>query len=711
MTTPETPTYPPARRDGTTVDERHGHRIPDPYRWLEDTDAPETRTWIEAQNALTERHLAAVPERAAIRARIAALWDRPRRGVPLRRGARWFQLRNTGLQDQDVLWTARGGPAAAPAEDDGWSVLLDPNQRSTDGTVSLTGLAVTDDGERIAYGLSAAGSDWVTWHVRDVATAVDTGDVVPWSKFSQATWLPDGSGFLYSAYDPPGSGDEYAAVNEHQRLQLHRLGTAPADDEVILAAPEHPRWGFHADVTHDDRWLVVSIWESTDPTNRIHVAGIGEDGSIGEVRPLLPEPDARYEFVGAVGDALWLLTDRDAPMGRVVALDPRTAGQAPDPGRWREVLPERAERLESARVVGAQDPGEEGWLVTSHLRDARHVVTVHDLDGAAIREVALPEAGTVTAIGGGRRDRVIHLTFETLTAPASVRRHDLTTGEDAVVFAPVLGAGGADVPLVTEQVFVTHDGVRTPVFLVHRADVGPAGDVPALLYGYGGFDISLTPVFRAPWRVWVERGGLFAFANLRGGGEYGRDWHDDGRLAHKQHVFDDAIAVAAWLQGEGGWSGRGQVGIQGGSNGGLLVGACMTQRPDLWGACVPEVGVLDMTRFHLFTIGWAWKSDFGDPDDPDDLARLLAYSPLHNLREGTCYPPTLVTTGDHDDRVVPGHSFKFAAELQRVQACDAPALIRIDTSAGHGAGKPVSKQIDERADVLAFLTRWLSPHA
>jgi prolyl oligopeptidase len=706
MTTTPARTYPLARRDDTVVEVRHGHRIADPYRWLEDTDAPETRTWIDAQNAVTEAHLATVPERAAIRDRIAALWDRPRRGVPFRRGTRWFQLRNTGLQDQDVLFVATGGPDAAP--DDGWDVLLDPNQRSTDGTVSLAGLALTDEGDRLAYALSAAGSDWMTWYVREVATGEDLDDVVPWSKFSGAQWLPGGSGFVYGAYDPPGHGDEYAAVNTHQRLMLHRVGTATSQDEVVLATPDHPRWGFDARLTHDDRWLVIHVWEGTDPRNRVHLAAMDADGGIGAVEALIPDADASVRLVGAVGDRLWFHTDRDAPMGRLVSIDPADGDAAHDPARWREVLAEADERLESARIVGGHDRQDDAWLVTSHLRDASHVVTVHDLHGRAVREVALPEPGTVASIGGGRRDRVLHYTFETLTRPTSVRRHDLATGDDEVVFTPALARGGAAADLVTEQVFVTHAGVSVPVFLVHRADVVPTGDVPTLLYGYGGFDISLTPMFRAPWRVWVERGGLFAVANLRGGGEYGRGWHDDGRLAHKQHVFDDAIAVAEWLTGVGDWTTSARLGIQGGSNGGLLVGACMTQRPELFGACVPEVGVLDLTRFHLFTIGWAWKSDYGDPDDAADLPRLLAYSPLHNLREATCYPPTLITTGDHDDRVVPGHSFKFAAELQRVQVCDAPALIRIDTSAGHGAGKPVSKQIDERADVVAFLTRHLA---
>jgi prolyl oligopeptidase len=735
--------YPITRRDESVVDERHGIRLPDPYRWLEDTDAPETRTWVEAQNALTERHLGDIPERAAIRARIEALWDRPRRGVPFRRrGSRaasqttsrsvsssaegdlasvWFQLRNTGLQDQDVLWTATGGPDAAPADDADWRVLLDPNERSTDGTVSLTGLAVTDDGARLAYALSSAGSDWMTWYVRDVATGEDAGDVVPWSKFTGAEWLPDGSGFLYGAYEPPEEGDEYAAVNEHQRLMLHRLGTDPGDDVLVHHTPDHPSWGFDATISHDDRWLVIHVWEGTNPENRVHLAELDEDGTIGPIRALLPEADASYRFVGAVDDRLWFSTDHDAPMGRVVALDP-TAEDAADAATWREVLPESDERLESARLVGGHAPDDDGWLVTTHLRHASSVLTVRPVagDDAAPRELPLPELGTVGAVGGGRRDAVIHYTFETLTRPSSVRRSDLRSGADVDVFTPELPAADGDPTLVTEQVFVEHDAVRVPVFLVHRDDVTPTGDVATLLYGYGGFDISLTPMFRAPWRVWVERGGLFAFANLRGGGEYGRSWHDDGRLANKHHVFDDAIAVAERLQGAGGsrsaegdpaigWTTPERTGIQGGSNGGLLVGACMTRRPDLWGACVPEVGVLDVTRFHLFTIGWAWKSDYGDPEEADDLATILTYSPLQNLREGTCYPPTLVTTGDHDDRVVPGHSFKFAAALQHAQGCDRPTLIRVDTSAGHGAGKPVSKQIDERADVVAFLTHHLRP--
>ncbi|MDX1660113.1 MAG: prolyl oligopeptidase family serine peptidase, partial [Nitriliruptorales bacterium] len=650
-----------------------------------------------------------LPGRAEIRDRVEAMWNHPRRSVPWRRGERWFQLRNDGLQDQDVLWTAVAGDPADPAapSDDRWEVLLDPNELSEDGTVSLTGTAVTDDGALVAYALSEAGSDWRTWHVREVATGEDRPDEVRWSKFAPAAWLPDGSGFLYGAYDPPEEGREFEATNQGMRLMLHRLGDDPDDDTVVYERPDQPRWGFVPEITHDDRWLVITVWEGTERETRIHLAPL-DDERIGEVRPLLDAGDAQYFFLGLVGEHAWFQTDLAAPNGRVVAVH---LDGTDDPV---EVLTESEHRLNESHLVGGAD-GTDAYLVTGHLEHAISRVRVHGplgggpptpLDPDDAHEVALPDVGSAgdphgrgAGFAGGRRDRAFHLAFETFTAPIRILRHDLEDHTTVEAFPPGLAAPD---DLVTEQVFVEHDGVRVPLFLIHRDDVDPTGDVPTVLWGYGGFDIPIVPQWRTQWRVWVELGGLLAVACLRGGGEYGKDWHDAGRLANKQHVFDDAIACAEWLTGEGGWTNTDQIGIEGRSNGGLLVGACLTQRPDLFGCAVPEVGVLDMLRFHEFTIGWGWVSDYGSADDPEQFEWLLAYSPYHNLEEGACYPPTLVTTGDHDDRVVPGHSFKFAAALQHAQGCDHPVVIRIDTSAGHGAGKPIGKLIDERADVIAF---------
>ena len=678
--------YPPTRTVDQ-VDDYHGRFVADPYRWLEDTDSDETRAWINAQNEVTGSWLSAVPERDRLRQRLEELWDRPRSGTPWRRGDRWFQLRNTGLQNQDVLWTM-------DAPDHHGRVLLDPNTLSDDGTVALSGTAVSHDGRLLAYATSRAGSDWLTWRIRVVATGQDLPDVVDWSKFSPAAWTHDGAGFYYARYDEPSAGEAFDETNRNQRLHYHRLGDAQADDRCVHERPDRPDWGFSPQVTDDGRWLVVTVWEGTDPRNRVYV---GDLSAGGELVPLLDDFDAAYDFVGNDGATFYFATDRDAPRGRVVAVD---LGR-PDPRHWREVIAQGDDAIEEVRLVG-------GRLVVVTLHHASHRITVHDLHGGAAHPVPLPELGSVEAVTGRPDDREFFFSFTSFTRPSAVHRHDLAA-ERTTLLADVQAAAAQE--LVTEQVFVpSADGTRIPVFLVRRTDVTPGATPeecpPALLYGYGGFGIAMTPAFREAWLVWAELGGVLAVAGLRGGGEYGQEWHDAGRGASKQNVFDDAVAVAQWLV-ETGWTSSRRLAITGGSNGGLLAGACITQRPDLFAAAVIEVGVLDMLRFHRFTIGWAWASDYGCADNADDFATLIAYSPLHNLRPGTAYPATLVTTGDHDDRVVPGHSFKFAAALQAATNGDAPALIRIETDAGHGAGKPTSKRIAERADVVAFLVHTL----
>jgi prolyl oligopeptidase len=672
----------PQTATGDQVDDYHGVRVADPYRWLEDTTAAETREWIAAQQAVTEDWLRHVPTRAALRQRLTQLWDHPRRGAPWRRGDRWFQLRNTGLQAQDVLWTM-------PAPDAEGQVLIDPNTWSQDGTAALTGLACSLDGEWLAYARSDRGSDWMTWCVRRVATATDEPDVVEWSKFAGAAWAPDASGFYYGAYDPPADGQAYQQVNRNQRLCFHRLGDDQPADAVVYERPDEPDWGFQPSVSEDGRWLIVTVWEGTDPRTRIYVADLRGDA---RVRPLLDAFDAEYRVAGAVGRTLYVLTDNDAPNRRVVAVDV----DAPRPADWTEIVAESDDAVEFATLVG-------GHVFAASLHHASHRLTAYPLDGGSPRYIPLGEHSSLADVSGRQDDRRLHFVRTTFTQPASVFGYDIDSDATTQVFAPPLPDTRED--LRTTQVFVdSTGGARIPLFLVHRADVDPRATgqpAPTILYGYGGFGISVTPAFRVPWLVWVERGGVLAVASLRGGGEYGKRWHDAGRRAHKQNVFDDAIACARWLVDEG-WTTTPQLAIQGGSNGGLLVGACLTQRPDLFGAGISEVGVLDMLRFHKFTIGWAWTSDFGDPSDPDAFATLHAYSPLHRIRPGTAYPATLLVTGDHDDRVVPGHSFKFAAALQAQQAGTAPILLRVETSTGHGAGKPTSKVIDERADVLAF---------
>ncbi len=739
-TPPAVPGPPPtAREDHTEI--LHGHEVADPYRWLEaPAHDPRVADFIDAQDAAARRHLAALPGRAALSQRLAQLWDHPRRGTPWRRGGWWFQLRNDGLQEQDVLWHAPADADAPRGQLPGpshWSVLLDPGTWSEDGIVALSGLATSDDGAWLAVGRAAAGSDWTTWTVLDVAAARFTPDEVPWSKFGPAAWLPDASGFLYTAYEPPAPGDEHAAANRGQQVRLHRLGTDAGQDLLVHAQPEQPEWGFHPAISHDDAWLVLTVTRGTDPETGIQVAPLDAGGEIGAVRTLLEPGRAHFEPLGVLGDELLVLTDLDAPLGRVVAV----ALAVVDDGhpRLREVVPEGAQRLLDAQLVGADTPDAMGWLVLHRLQHATsRLEVVAPTDGRLQGEVPLPWPVTVTGLSGGRRDDTIHLGVGSFTAPdrllachlpeLSTRQvwrpedeatadapHSGTTIDDAT---PTAGTGGR-VDIVVEQVRIHHEGAAVPLFLVHRSDVEPDGARPTVLWGYGGFDIPVTPMHRPGWRAWVEAGGVLAVASLRGGGEYGRAWHDDGRRAHKTNVFDDALACAAWLTGrrrdqvragalsdgadpEVVWTRPSQLGIEGRSNGGLLVGACLTREPEAFGTAVPEVGVLDMVRFHRFTIGWAWTSDYGTPDDADDLAVLLGYSPYHNLEVGRAYPPTLLTTGDTDDRVVPAHSFKFAAALQHAQGGDAPVLLRIDRSAGHGAGKPVSKLLEERADVLAF---------
>jgi prolyl oligopeptidase len=663
------------------VDDYHGTPIADPYRPLEDADAPATREWISAQNELTARVLGELPARQAIRERLAELWNYPRAGAPWRRGERWFQLRNTGLQDQDVLWTADGPEAEGTA-------LLDPNRLSAQGTTALSDLAVSESGELVACALSDAGSDWHTWTVRRVGSGEELPERIEWSKFSSAAWTHDDVGFLYGRYPEPAPDAAYDAPNRDMELRYHRLGTDATTDRLVFSTPDHPDWGFEPTVSDDGRLLVVSVWRGTDPENRIHVADLADGVEAAVVRPLLDAADARYELIATIDGTLYLLTDRDAPLGRVIAVD------VGDPEHVREVIPEGDDALERVRLVGNR-------LATVHLHHACHRLALFELDGRHVADVTLPGIGTIVDMAGRRTDDELFLTFMTFGAPAALLAVNMADGSVREAGRPALAWDPDD--FVTEQVFVSSgDGTKVPLFLTHRRDVTPDGEVPTLLYGYGGFGVPIGPTFKPDWLAWMERGGLLAVASLRGGGEYGKAWHDAGRLANKQNVFDDFAGCARWLAASG-WTRPARIGISGRSNGGLLVGACLTQHPELFGAAVAGVGVMDMLRFHRFTIGWGWTSDYGSADDPEQFRALIAYSPLHNIRPGVAYPATLVTTGDHDDRVVPGHSFKFAAALQAAQAGGAPILARIETDAGHGHGKPVSKQIDERADELAFL--------
>jgi prolyl oligopeptidase len=678
--------YPETRR-GDAVDDYFGTRIPDPYRWLEDDRSEETGAWVKAQNEVTRAFLDAIPGRAAIRARLEQVWDHERFAKPRKKGGRYFWERNAGLQNQAVLHVSE-------ARDAPGRVLLDPNELSADGTVALAATSVSEDGALLAYALSEAGSDWLTWRVRRVDTGEDLPDEVRWSKFSGAAWLRDGSGFFYGRFEAPPEGGDRTSLNRNQQIWLHRVGTPQSEDRLVYARPDQPDWYLGAEVTEDGRWLVVTAWKGTNPESAVFVA----DLSAPEPRPepLLDRMDASYAVVHASGETFLVLTDEGAPRKRLVAIRRR----APAPSEWRTIVPEGPGRdvLDAASVIG-------GRIVVTWMRDAHHEVEIRDLRGRRLRSVALPSLGTVSGLLGRSDDPETFFAFTGFTSPPTLHRLDAARGRTEVFRAPRVDFDPS--VFVARQVFYrSKDGTRVPMFLVHRRGVRLDGKNPVLLHGYGGFEVALTPWFSV-WRaVWLEMGGVLAVANLRGGGEYGKAWYDAGRLASKQNVFDDFVAAAEWLV-RNGYATPSRIAANGGSNGGLLVGAAMTQRPDLFGAAVPEVGVLDMLRFHRFTVGWGWTSDYGSSDTKEGFDVLVRYSPLHALRPGTRYPATLVVTADHDDRVVPAHSFKFAAALQAAQAADAPVLARIETRAGHGAGKPIAKQIEERADVLAFLAQTL----
>ncbi len=665
------------------VDVYHGVTIADPYRWLEDDNSPETKAWVQAQNAVTFGWLAQIPERAALKTRLTQLWNYERYGVPHQQGGRYFFSRNDGLQNQSVLYT-QPALSAPPV------VLLDPNKLSADGTVALAGYALSDDGNLMAYGLSASGSDWEEWRVRDVRTGQDLPDVIKWVKFSGASWTKDGAGFFYSRFDEPKEAEKLTKANYFHKLYYHRLGTPQSADRLVYHRPDQKDWGFHGRVTDDGRYLVISSSQGTERKQRIFYQDLQQPGA--PVVPLLPDFDADYDFIDNDGPVFWFRTDLHAPRGRIVAININK----PARGEWKELVPQTRDTLAGANAVGGQ-------FVVSYLHDAHSQVQLFDLAGKFLREVELPGLGSAGGFGGRRSDGETFYSFTSFTAPGVIYRFDLRTGASTVFRQPKVAFDPAR--FETRQIIYTsQDGTRVPMFITHRKGLALDGRNPTVLYGYGGFGIALTPAFSVSVLTWLELGGVYAVANLRGGGEYGEEWHQAGTKLKKQNVFDDFIAAAEWLVANH-YTTPQKLAIAGGSNGGLLVGAALTQRPDLFGAALPAVGVMDMLRFHKFTIGWAWASDYGSAEDAGEFKALLAYSPLHALKPGTKYPATLITTADHDDRVVPAHSFKFAAALQAAQTGRAPVLIRIETKAGHGAGKPTTKLIEEAADRWAFLVK------
>ncbi len=680
----------PRTQAGSQTDDYHGTQVSDPFRWLEDDvrNNPAVAQWVDAQNELTQGYLGAIPERNRIAGRLRRLWNHERYGLPVKKGGRYFYTFNNGLQNQDMLMM-QPGIGAEP------ELLLDPNGWSEDGTIALAEWFPCPDGRFVACLVQDGGSDWRNVRIYDTVGAGMLDDELHWVKFSGLSWAGDGSGFYYSRYPAPASGARFQSLNSNQAVYFHRLGDPQQDDRLVYARPDFPEWGFAARVTDDGQYLVITIWKGTDDRYQIAIQSLADDST--EPVMLIEGFDDDYALAGNIGATFYFRTSNAAPRGRLIAIDL----EGPQPRHWREIIPQSANVLTQATLVG-------GRLVAVYMVDARSLVEVHDLKNTRHDSVALPGIGSATGFFGTANDNETFFAWESFETPPSIWKLDTASGQ-VHVFRSVSVDFNPDDFVVRQEFFHSPDGTRIPMFIAHHRNVALDGNNPTVLYGYGGFNIALQPAFSVASLVWMEIGGVWAVANLRGGGEYGEEWHRSGTKLEKQNVFDDFIAAAGYLIGEGYTSSR-RLAVFGGSNGGLLVGAVVNQRPDLFAAALPAVGVMDMLRFHRFTAGRFWVDDYGSADNDEEFTALYAYSPYHNVRLGTEYPAVLVTTADTDDRVVPGHSFKYAAALQRAQVGAAPVLIRIETRAGHGAGTAVDKKIEESADRWAFLVRVLDMH-
>ena len=683
--------YPPAPR-GEVVEDYHGTPVSDPYRWLEELDSPATKAWVAAERALTAAALAQMPEREIVRKRLTELWNYPRESLPTTEAGWYFLGKNSGLQNQPVLFVQKG-LAGEPR------VLIDPNVLSSDGTVALTSTAPSPDGQWLGYGLAAAGSDWNEFRVRSVATGVDREDVIKWAKFTTLSWTEDSAGFFYGRYPEPASGERIFSKLANRRLYYHRLGTPQSADRLIFELPAHPEWNFGGRVSSDGRYLVISVTQNGKLGNALYALDLFDpkkpvfDGAIVK---LIEGFEANYAFAGSEGGTFFLLTDDEAPRGKLIALDVAMPALA----ARRVVIPESpSDIIDGARLSA-------GRLVVTTMRDVASRVTVFDLAGKRLGEVPLPGVGAVGGVSGQAGSTEIFVSFSSFLYPGTILRHDLATGKTETWRETKVAFDAKQ--FETKQLFYTSkDGKRIPMFVTHRRGLKLDGTAPGWLYGYGGFNVVLHPAFSVPPIVWMERGGVYAVANLRGGGEYGEEWHRAGTKERKQNVFDDYIAAAEFLVRER-YTSAAKLVLDGRSNGGLLVGATLNQRPDLARVGLPAVGVMDMLRYHKFTVGAAWARDYGTSDTAEGFAYLSAYSPVHTVKPAAKYPAILVTTGDHDDRVFPAHSYKYTAAMQATVAGRAdtgPVLIRIETNAGHGGSSgttPVSKTIDEWADRMGF---------
>ena len=677
-------TYPATIR-GDTIDEQFGVKVADPFRWLENdvrTD-PKVAEWVAAENKVTDAYLATLPGRDIFKARLKTLIDYERFGAPYKKGGRYFYMHNSGLQNQAVLFVRDGLNGTG-------RVLIDPNGWAKDGATALGEWSPSEDGKRLAYAIQDGGSDWRTVKVLDVATGKVLDDTLEWVKFSGLDWEKDGSGFYYSRFPTPAEGQKFQSLNENQAVYFHRIGTPQSADALIYATPDHPKWGHGASVTDDGKWLVITTTQGTDNRNDVTVIDLTAPKPM--PRPLFTGLANMWQLVGNDGGNFYWLTNKDAPRNRIVATNLYAKTLVPP---QTEIVPQDKALLDTAGIVG-------GKLIAEYMVDVKSDIRRFTLDGKPDGRVALPGIGSVGGFGGDAKDSETFYTFTSYTTPSTIYRYDVATGKSTVWAQPKVAFDPAAYE-VSQVFYPSKDKTLIPMFIVRKK--GLKGPAPTLLYGYGGFNISSTPGFSATRLAWIEQGGVLAVANLRGGGEYGKEWHDAGRLTHKQNVFDDFIAAGEYLKAKG-YTGKDQLAIQGGSNGGLLVGAVVNQRPDLFAAALPAVGVMDMLRFDRWTAGRYWVDDYGYPAREADFRILLAYSPYHNIKAGKPYPAILAATADTDDRVVPGHTFKYTAMLQSLDLGPKPRLVRIETRAGHGSGKPTDKIIEESAMDWAFIAKW-----
>jgi prolyl oligopeptidase len=676
--------YPKAKKVDQ-VDDYHGTKVSDPYRWMEDTGSADTQKWINEQVAHTDAYLATIPQRAKIKERLTEIWNYERVSAPSKiTDGFYIYSKNDGLQNQSVLYKAS-------SINDPGKVFFDPNKLTADGTAALGGSSFTDDGKLWAYAVSKSGSDRTEWRIMNTETGDHLSDTLPPNRQGGVSWLKDNSGFFYQRYPAPEAGAELRAANRFPKIYFHKLGTPISEDKVIYERPDDGELTSGGGVTEDGKWYVISTSKGTQRMNEIHFKDISKADS--PIVPLVADRTNSWGFVGNDGPVFYFRTDKDAERGKLVSVNVLARNRI-----WRDVIPHGTETLNGVQLINNQ-------FVANYLKDAYTNIRIYDKDGKHVRDVELPGIGSAGGFGGKQDATETFYTFSSFNAPPTIYHYDMKTGKSTVFRKTPVKFDGSQYEV--KQVFYTSkDGTKVPMFISHKKGLKLDGTNPTILYGYGGFNINQTPGFSVTRAVWMEMGGIYAVANIRGGAEYGKQWWANGAVLKKQNTFDDFIAAGEYLVNNK-YTSTPKLAIQGGSNGGLLVGAVLNQRPDLFGAALPAVGVMDMVRFTEFTVGAFWKSDYGDPKKPEEFKALYAYSPLHNIKVGTKYPPTMVTTADTDDRVFPAHSFKYAAALQEAQGGDAPILIRIETKAGHGAGKPTTKQIQEQADIYGFLVKSL----